>query len=67
MFILSFFTDLMSSKALSGRISEPLAVIFFGIVLFGITAGLRSILNKQDENTKAMLGEMKEAVVINKN
>lgn len=61
MFILSFFADLVSSKSLSGLVSEPLAVFFFGIVLFGVTAGLRTFLNKYDSNTKEILGEMKEA------
>ena len=50
MFILSFFGDLMSQKSLSGFISEPLAVLFFGIALFAVTSGLRSFLNRQEKN-----------------
>lgn len=64
MFLLSFFADLLNQKSLSGIISEPVAVLFFGITLFFATAGLRSLLNKKDANTKKLLTEMKEAVVI---
>ncbi len=62
MFILNFFADLMSKKSLSGAITEPLAVLFFGIVLFAVTAGLRFFLNRQEKHPKKVSGEMKEAI-----
>ncbi len=67
MFILNFFADLMSKKSLSGAVSEPLTILFFGVAIFAATAGLRSFLNRQEKHTKKVLGEMKEAVVVNNN
>lgn len=64
MFLLGFLADLLNRKSLSGIVSEPVAVLFFGIALFVMTTGLRSFLNKQDKNTEKMLTETKEAVVI---
>ena len=66
MFIIKFFADLIGKKSFSGFISEPLALLLFGIVLFAVTTGLRSFLNGQDKNTEKMMEEVKEAVVINK-
>ncbi len=56
MFILNFFADLIGNKSLSGVISEPFAVLVFGMALFGLTAGLRSFLNKQEKNAKESIG-----------
>lgn len=64
MFLLGFFTDLLNQKYLSGIVSEPVAVLFFGITLFAMTAGLRSFLNKKDKRAEKLMSEMKEAVVI---
>lgn len=67
MFILGVLADLFNGKSLSGWVSEPFAVLLFGIALFGITAGLRTFLNKQDKNAEKSLGKIKEAVVVNNN
>ncbi len=67
MFILNFFADLMSKKSLSGAVSEPLTILFFGIAIFAVTAILRSFLNRQEKPAKKVSGKMKKAVVLNNN
>jgi hypothetical protein len=50
MFILNLFANLMNREYLSELVSEPLAVLFFGIILFAATSLVRSFLRKQQEN-----------------
>ncbi len=50
MFILNLFANLMNREYLSELISEPLAVLFFGIILFAATSLVRSFFRKQEDN-----------------
>ena len=67
MLLLNLFTDLFGKKSLSGAVSEPFALLCFGIALVALTAGLRVLFNKQEKNAKRLFRELNESVIVHKN
>lgn len=66
MFNFGLITDLLSRKSLSGTVSEPVAVLFFGITLFVLTAGLRMFFAKRERDSKMMFQDFEKSGAVQK-
>jgi hypothetical protein len=67
MLAFNIFTELLGIKSFSGVVSEPFALLCFGIALFALTAGLRVLFNKRDKNAERFFDELNESVAVRKN
>jgi hypothetical protein len=60
----NIFTELLGIKSFSGAVSEPFALLCFGIALFALTAGLRVLFKKKDKNAERFFQELGESVAV---